>query len=65
MNKAEWIRCPVCGNKTRLQIQEDTELKNFLICCLKGSATERCIHANDRYLYMITRHPIIKTAAIS
>lgn len=29
-NKTEWILCPVCGNKTRLQIREDTELKNFL-----------------------------------
>ena len=26
---SEWIRCPVCGNKTRLQIRADTELKNF------------------------------------
>lgn len=28
MNAAEWIRC-VYGNKTRLQIREDTERKNF------------------------------------
>lgn len=27
--KAEFILCPVCGNKTRVQIREDTELKNF------------------------------------
>lgn len=26
----EWIYCPTCGNKTRLQIREDTELKIFL-----------------------------------
>ncbi len=33
MNKeAIWIYCPVCGNKTRLQIRQDTELKNFLAC---------------------------------
>ena len=25
---SEWVRCPVCGNKTRLQIRADTELKN-------------------------------------
>ncbi|MDE5777879.1 MAG: cysteine-rich KTR domain-containing protein [Lachnospiraceae bacterium] len=24
MKKTEWIRCLVCGNKTRLQIREDT-----------------------------------------
>ena len=29
-NKTEWVRCPVCGNKTRGQIRKDTELKNFL-----------------------------------
>ncbi|EJL8159990.1 conjugal transfer protein, partial [Salmonella enterica] len=22
----KWILCPVCGNKTRLKIREDTEL---------------------------------------
>ncbi|MDR3895171.1 MAG: cysteine-rich KTR domain-containing protein [Blautia sp.] len=29
------MRCPVCGNKTRLQIQADTELKNFPLYCPK------------------------------
>lgn len=33
--KSEWIRCPVCGNKTRVQIREDTELKNFPLYCPK------------------------------
>lgn len=32
---AEWVHCPVCGNKTRLQIREDTELKNFSLYCPK------------------------------
>ena len=27
----EWIRCPVCGNKTRDRIREDTVLKNYPI----------------------------------
>lgn len=35
MKKSEWLRCPVCGNKTRLQIREDTELKNFPLYCPK------------------------------
>ncbi|MDE6313474.1 MAG: cysteine-rich KTR domain-containing protein [Lachnospiraceae bacterium] len=26
MQEINWIRCPVCGNKTRLQIRSDTEL---------------------------------------
>lgn len=35
MRVLQWIRCPVCGNKTRLQIQADTELKNFPLYCPK------------------------------
>lgn len=35
MDNAEWIRCPVCGNKTRLQIRADTELINFPLYCPK------------------------------
>ncbi len=35
MKKSEWLRCPVCGNKTRLQIRADTELKNFPLYCPK------------------------------
>ena len=29
MSKQQWIILPVCGNKTRTKIQEDTEMKNF------------------------------------
>lgn len=35
MEKTVWIRCPVCGNKTRLQIRADIELKSFPIYCSK------------------------------
>ncbi len=35
MEKTEWIRCPVCGNKTRTMIRENTELKNFPLFCPK------------------------------
>ncbi|MEY8391534.1 hypothetical protein D3Z36_07485 [Lachnospiraceae bacterium] len=35
MKKIKWILCPVCGSKTRLQIREDTELKNFPLHCPK------------------------------
>ncbi len=33
--KTEWIHCPVCGGKTRLQIRNDTVLKNFPLYCPK------------------------------
>ena len=33
--KMTWIRCPICGNKTRLQIRQDTVLINFPLFCPK------------------------------
>ena len=35
MQTLQWIYCPVCGNKTRLQTRADTELKNFPLFCPK------------------------------
>lgn len=35
MQKVEWIRCPVCGNKTRNRIRGDTVLENFPLYCPK------------------------------
>ena len=29
MKRTEWIRCPVCGGKTRDRIREDTVLKKL------------------------------------
>ena len=33
--KYEWILCPVCGNKTRVKIRDDTVLENFPLFCPK------------------------------
>lgn len=33
MLKNEWIRCPVCGSKTRDRLREDTVLKNYPLYC--------------------------------
>ena len=35
MQKTDFIRCPVCGNKTRVQIRADTKLKRFPLFCPK------------------------------
>ena len=32
---SHWISCPVCGNKTRTKLLEDTELYNFPLFCPK------------------------------
>ena len=35
MNRMAWLLCPVCGNKTRLKVCQDTELINFPLYCPK------------------------------
>lgn len=35
MLNEQCILCPVCKNKTRLKIRENTELKNFPLYCPK------------------------------
>ncbi len=35
MKQEKWLLCPVCGNKTRLKLREDTILKNFPLYCPK------------------------------
>lgn len=31
----KWVRCPICANKTRDRIREDTILKNYPLYCPK------------------------------
>ena len=54
MNITEWVRCPVCRNKTRLQIRADTELKNFPLYCPK-CRQESLIDAKDLQVTVIKR----------
>ena len=35
MQNVEWIRCPICNNKTRNRMREDTVLKNYPLYCPK------------------------------
>lgn len=35
MKHMEWLLCPICHNKTRIKIHEDTELKKFPLYCPK------------------------------
>ena len=52
-SKCKWILCPVCGNKTRLQIRNDTELKNFPLYCPK-CRQESLIDVNKFKIRVIT-----------
>ena len=57
--KNKWILCPICGNKTRLQIREDTELKNFPLYCPKCKQ-ESLIEAKDLQVTVITESDAVK-----
>lgn len=35
MTDSEWILCPICGNKTRSKVREDTVLLRFPLYCPK------------------------------
>ena len=35
MDEYQWIKCPVCGENTRVKLMDDTELKHFPLFCRK------------------------------
>ncbi len=37
MKHEEWLLCPICHNKTRIKIRENTELKSFLFTVLNAN----------------------------
>lgn len=63
MKKTEWIRCPVCGNKTRIQIREDTVLIHFPLFCPKCKQVT-LIDVKDQNVMIITE-PDAKTQSRS
>ena len=57
--KAEWLRGPVCGSKTRNKIREDTILINYPLYCPKCKQ-ETLIEARDLQVTII-KEPDAKT----
>ena len=47
-----WIGCPICGNKTRSRMREDTELKNFPLYCPKCKR-ETLIEAKNLHINVV------------
>ena len=52
MSEIKWVRCHVCGNKTRNKIREDTILKNYPLYCPKCKQ-ECLIEAKDLHITVI------------
>lgn len=59
MDKTEWIKCPICRNKTRNKIRQDTLLKNYPLFCPKCK-NEVLIEVKDMQLNIV-REPDAKT----
>ena len=49
----EWIRCPVCGSKTRDKIREEKKKKNYLLYCPKCKQ-ETLIEVTNLQITVIT-----------
>lgn len=55
--RIEWLLCPICKSKTRLQLREDTELKNFPLYCPKCKQ-ETLINAKDLQITVIQKRTL-------
>jgi uncharacterized protein YbaR (Trm112 family) len=59
MKQEEWLLCPVCRNKTRLKLREDTVLEKFPLFCPK-CRQETLINVRKMNMTVI-REPDAKT----
>ncbi|MCR1974712.1 cysteine-rich KTR domain-containing protein [Clostridium sporogenes] len=59
MLKANWLYCPICQSKTRVEVRTDTKLKNFLLFCPKCKK-ENLINVNELKMTVI-KEPDAKT----
>lgn len=53
MSEIKWIRCPICGSKTRNKIRDDTVLKNYPLYCPKCKQ-ENLINVKNLKVVVIT-----------
>ena len=52
MKNSEWILCPVCKNKTRIKIRQDTVLLNFPLFCPKCKQ-ETLVNINEQKILVV------------
>lgn len=58
MERMVWLLCPVCGNKTRLKVRQDTELINFPLYCPKCKQ-ETLVNVRNTQLSVIRLNNLI------
>lgn len=59
MKNSDFIRCPVCGSKTRSKLRQDTILKNFPLFCPK--CKNECLIDAENFHINIIKEPDAKT----
>lgn len=59
MCKDEWILCPICSNKTRVKIRDNTVLENFPLFCSRCKK-ETIINVKEMNISVI-KEPDAKT----
>ena len=59
MIDSEWVYCPFCNSKTRLQVQEDTVLLNYPLLCPK--CKKKCLINVKQMNITVIREPVIVT----
>lgn len=55
MESRKWIYCPICENKTRIQVLKETEIRTFPLFCPKCKR-ETMINVTDQKVFVITEH---------
>ena len=58
MKQMVWLLCPICGNKTRLKVRQDTELINFPLYCPKCKQ-ETLVNVKNTQLSVIRLNNLI------
>ena len=58
--RKKWVYCPHCGQKTRVQLREDTVLTHFPLFCPKCKK-ESLIDAKNIQVVQIVEMPDAKT----
>lgn len=59
MGEYQWIKCPMCGENTRVKLMADTELKCFPLFCRK-CRTECIINAKQFKIEIIEKRKLEK-----
>ena len=54
-----WILCPICNNKTRLKMRDDTILENFPLHCPK--CKQETVVSVKKFILSVIKEPVLQT----